>query len=84
MLFRSYYFIQHTYIIGIVYNLLEMQKRKTKFKRDQIIELIKINSLLEELDIDIPIYDYSRRDKVLVHEINKEKIKYYSKKFYDD
>ena len=63
---------------------IEMQKRKTKFKRDQIIELIKINSLLEELDIDIPIYDYSRRDKVLVHEINKEKIKYYSKKFYDD
>ena len=82
--YQYYYFIQHTYIIGIVYNLLEMQKRKTKFKRDPIIELIKINSLLEELNIDIPIYDYSRRDKVLVHEINKEKIKYYSKKFYDD
>lgn len=82
--YQYYYFIQHTYIVGIVYNLLEMQKRITKFERDPIIELIKINSLLEELDIDIPIYDYSRRDKVLVHEINKEKIKYYSKKFYND
>lgn len=82
--YQYYYFIQNTYIIGIVYNLLEMQKRVTKFEDEPIIELIKINSLLEELDIDIPIYDYSRRDKVLVHEINKEKIKYYSKKLYNN
>ncbi len=82
--YQYYYFIQHTYIIGIVYNLLEMQKRITRFERDPMIELIKINLLLEELGIDIPIYDYSRRDKVLVHEINKEKIKYYSRKFYNN
>lgn len=78
--YQYYYFIQNTCIIGIVYNLLEMQKRMTRFDKNPIIELIKINSLLEELNINIPIYDYSRRDKTLVHEIDKEKINYYSRK----
>lgn len=82
--YQYYYFIQNTYIIGIVYNLLEMQKRLTRFGKNSIIELIKINSLLKELNIDIPIYDYSRRDRVWAHEINKEKINYYSKKFCDN
>ncbi len=75
--YQYYYFIPNTYIIGIVYNLLEMQKRLTKFEEDPIIELIKISLLLTELDIDIPIYDYSRRDKVLAHKIDKEKLRTY-------
>lgn len=60
-----------------------MQKRITGFQEDPLIELIKINSLLEELDIDIPIYDYSRRDREFAHKINKEKIKKYPGIFYN-
>ena len=78
--YKYYYFIQNTYIIGIVYNLLEMQKRLSKFENAPIIKLMEINSLLNELNIDIPIYDYSRRDKLLVHKINKERLNYYSRK----
>lgn len=78
--YQYYYFIKNSHIIGIVYNLLEMQKRMPRFDEEPIMTLIKINSLLEALNINIPIYDYSRRDKLLVHEINKEKIKKYSRK----
>lgn len=82
--YQYYYFIQSTYIIGIVYNLLKIQDTYPRLKKSSIVELAEIILLLEELDIDIPIYDYSRRDKVLVHEINKEKIKYYSRKLYNN
>ena len=79
--YQYYYFIQNTYIIGIVYNLLNIQKTRTRFEKDPIIELIEISSLLEELNIDIPIYDYARRDNTVAHKINKEKLKYYSASF---
>lgn len=76
------YLIQNTYIKGIVYNLLEsFIKRYNRFDKQKIKNLLELIDLLEELDINIPIYDYSRRDKILVHEINKEKLKYYSKEF---
>lgn len=87
--YQYYYFIQNSHIKGIVYNLLEYfiikdnSKKENKFdvwfdklKIEHLLELIK---LLDELDIEIPIYDYSRRDKLVAHEIDKEKIKYYSK-----
>lgn len=73
--YQYYYFIQSTYIIGIVYNLLKIQDTYPRLKESSVVELAEICLLLEELGIDIPIYDYSRRDKVLAHEINKEKIK---------
>lgn len=77
--YQYYYFIQNTYIKGIVYDLLGCFIKQNELNKRKIEKLLEIISLLEELDIDIPIYDYSRRDKMLVHEINKEKLKYYSR-----
>lgn len=77
--YQYYYFIDKNYIKGIVYNLFDSFKYNT-FDFQKIKNLLDLIDLLEILNIDIPIYDYSRRNKTLVHEINKEKIKYYSKK----
>lgn len=78
--YQYYYFIKSTYIKGIVYNLLEcFIKRDNRFNTLKIRQLLDLINLLEELDVKIPIYDYSRRDKALVHKINKEKLKYYFK-----
>lgn len=80
--YQYYYFIQNNHIKGIVYDLLDsFITRENKFNEWKIKNLLELISLLEELKINIPIYDYSRRDNTLVHEINKEKFKYYSKKF---
>lgn len=80
--YQYYYLIKNTYIKGIVYNLLDcFNKRNNKFNEIEIKNLLELIDLLEQLECNIPIYDYSRRDKVLVHEINKDKLKYYSKEF---
>lgn len=71
--YQYYYLIKNTYIKGIVYDLL------TLFDDYKVKKLLELINILEEHNIEIPIYDYSRRDKTLVHEINKEKFKYYSK-----
>ncbi len=79
--YQYYYWIKKQHIKGLVYNLYNYTHYKLYSGRRKIyIEtLLELISLLTELNIDIPIYDYSRRDKILVHEINKEKLKYYSK-----
>lgn len=80
--YQYYYFIQNTYIKGIVYNLLEcFIKSQNKFNKRKIEELLELINILEKFGISIPIYDYSRRDKMLAHEINKEKFKDYSTRF---
>ena len=76
--------IKRNYIIGILFNLYQYVYNFQNAKHKQIIYIEKILdliSLLEEFDMDIPVYDYSRRDKVLVHKIDKEKLKYYSREF---
>lgn len=79
--YQYYYFIENTYIKGIVYNLYNyLMNREYKFDKKKVKELLELIDLLEELHIEIPIYDYSRRDQLLAHEIQKEKIKYYFKK----
>lgn len=78
--YQQYYFIKNIYIHGIVYNLYKyFIQRENKLDKKKIKDLLELIGLLEEFNIEIPIYDYSRRDKLLVHEINKEKLKYYSK-----
>lgn len=79
--YQYYYWIEKQYIKGILYDLerylrYSPNKVARETKIDNLLELI---SLLEELDIDIPIYDYSRREETLAHKIDKEKIKYYQK-----
>ena len=75
--YQYYYLIKNTYIKGIVYNLLNYSLKEELYQLKNLENLI---TLLEELNLDIPIYDYSKRDKTLVHKINKEKFKYYQKK----
>lgn len=74
--YQYYYFIKNTYINGILFNLLNTCKMAKGSTIEKILDII---SLLEELDIDLPIYDYSRREKTLAHTIDKERLKYYSK-----
>lgn len=78
--YQYYYFIDHSHIEGIVYNLLEKEQTKTRHEEDPIVQLQCIDSLLDELGLDIPVYDYSRRKKDEAHIFNREKIKYYAKK----
>lgn len=77
-------YIKNSYIKGIVYNLhnglIEEDNKIDIMYAKKLIELIK---LLEKLQIELPIYDYSRRNVDQAHEIDKEKTKYYSKKFID-
>lgn len=82
--YQYYYWIKRNYIKGILFNLYQYVHNFQNAKHKQIIyteKILDLISLLEELDMDIPIYDYSRRDKVLVHKIDKEKLKYYSRDF---
>lgn len=76
--YQYYYFIKSSYIKGIVYNLPKLIEDGYLGDRS-LLNLLELINLLEELDIDIPIYDYSRRDKTLSHTIDTEKLKYYSK-----
>lgn len=81
--YQYYYFIKSNFIKGIQYDLyscLANEQEGTYMYNNSINEVLQLIDLLEELNIDIPIYDYSRRDKTLVHKINKEKFKYYQKK----
>lgn len=75
--YQYYYLIKPEYIKGIVYNLFEYTTgliHKTKLK-----DFLDLINLLETLNINIPIYDYSRRNETLAHKIDKEKVKYYKK-----
>lgn len=76
--YQYYYFIKNTRIKGIVYNIFRLMQDSYR-GHQSLLNLIELISLLQELDIDIPIYDYSRREKTLVHKINKEKLRYYQK-----
>lgn len=79
--YQYYYFIKNTYINGIVYNLYNhFIKEINLFDREKVKELLDLISLLEKLGMDLPIYDYSRREKTLAHTIDKERLKYYSKR----
>lgn len=77
--YQYYFWIKKQYIKGLVYNLYNYitYKLYSTNRKIYIEKLLELINLLAELNIDIPIYDYSRRDKILVHEINKEKLKYY-------
>lgn len=75
--YQYYYFIKNTYINGILFDLLNTCKMKRE--EVQLKKILDLISLLEELDMDLPIYDYSRREKTLAHTIDKERLKYYSK-----
>ncbi len=78
--YQYYYLIETSYIKGILYNLYGYSLYYTKDKQEIYIkQLLELIDLLEELNIDIPIYDYSRKDKTFAHKIDKEKLKYYSK-----
>lgn len=74
--YQYYYFIRNNYIRGIVYNLYNLIEYRNN-EQQTLSDLQELICLLEELGIDIPIYDYSRRDKSLVHKINKDKLQYY-------
>ena len=76
--YQYYYFIKNIYIKGIVYNLSRLIEDSYR-GHQSLLNLLELIRLLEELDINIPIYDYSRRDKTSVHKIDKEKLKYYQK-----
>lgn len=80
--YQHYYWIKSNYIKGMLFNLYYYiyNSRESKYRQIRCTkELLDIISLLEELDIDLPIYDYSRREKTLAHTIDKERLKYYSK-----
>ena len=78
--YQYYYFIKNSFISGIVYNLYKYFTNEINlFDKEKVKELLNIISLLEELDLDLPIYDYSRREKTLAHTIDKERLKYYAK-----
>ena len=81
--YQYYYFIKSNLIKGIQYDLyscLVNEQEGTYMYNLSIKEVLQLIDLLEELNLDIQIYDYSKRDKTLVHKINKEKFKYYQKK----
>lgn len=80
--YQHYYLVEEKYIKGILFNLYMYLWNSRINKSKQIInikKLLDLISLLEEIDRDLPIYDYSRREKTLAHTIDKEKLKYYSK-----
>lgn len=78
--YQYYYFIKNSFISGIVYNLYKyFTKEINLFDKEKVKELLNIISILEEIDLDLPIYDYSRREKTLAHTVDKERLKYYSK-----
>lgn len=79
--YQYYYLIENIYISGIVYNFYShFIKEINRFDRKKVKELLDLISLLEELDMmNLPIYDYSRREKTLAYTIDKERLKYYSK-----
>ena len=76
--YQYYYFIKNIYIKGIVYNISRLIEDSYR-GHQSLLNLLQLIRLLEELEVDIPIYDYSRRDKTLVHKINREKLKHYSR-----
>lgn len=79
--YQYYYFIKNTYIVGIVYNLYDcFIENGNCFSKKSLKNCLELINLLDEINIKMPIYDYSRRENIMAHEINKEKIKYYSKK----
>lgn len=81
--YQFYYWIESKYIKGILFNLYSYIKsfQKSKYKQTIYIKkILDLISLLEDLEIDLPIYDYSRREKTLAHTIDKERLKYYSKR----
>lgn len=85
--YQYHYLIKNSFIKGIQYDLYKciINCQYSEIAIIHHIEnVLKLITLLEELDIDIPIYDYSRRDKIFAHKINKEKLKNYSKKFYNN
>lgn len=77
--YQYYYFIKNTYIKGIVYSLSRFLVGRYPSQQQVLLNLLELISLLEQLNIDIPIYDYSRKNKTLVHKIDKEQLKYYQK-----
>lgn len=76
--YQYYYFIKNIYIKGIVFNI-NLLLENSCHGDQELSKLVELIDLLEELDKDIPIYDYSRREKTLAHKIDKEKLKYYQK-----
>lgn len=78
--YQYYYWIKKEAITGILYNLYSYIIQSKKGQRLYMENLLELIDLLEELTIDIPIYDYSRRNKNLAHKIDKDKLKYYLKK----
>lgn len=79
--YQYYYWIKPEYIKGIVFNLYNYIKiAKYDHCRELKIKiLLEIAYLLKKLDKNIPILDYSRREDTIVHEINTDQVKYYSK-----
>lgn len=78
--YQQYYLINNHCIEGILYNLYDyINYSQEVMKVIYLKELYNLLTLLEKLNLDIPIYDYSRRNKIYAHKINKEKIKYYRK-----
>lgn len=72
--YQDYYQIDSDKIIGILYNFYYYMSTKNPDKEKYYIkELRDLINLLNDLDKDIPIYDYSRRDTNNVHIINKTK-----------
>lgn len=51
-----------------------------KFDNMGIENSLELIGLLEELNMEIPIYDYSRRNKIYAHRMNKQKLKDYKRK----
>lgn len=76
--YQYYYFIKNIYIKGIVYNIYILIEDSYR-GHQTLLNLVELIYMLDELDIDIPIYDYSRREKTFAHKIDKDKLKYYQK-----
>lgn len=76
--YQYYYFIKNIYIKGIVYNIFNLMEN-SYYGHQSLLNFLELISLLKELDMDLPIYDYSRREKTLAHTIDKERLKYYAK-----
>lgn len=79
--YQQYYQISNENIKGILYNLYYCiftikDSDSQKFYLNKVCEIIQ---LLKELKIDIPIYDFSRRNLTNAHLINKEKLLYLSR-----
>lgn len=80
--YQHYYLIEKGYIKGILFNLYRyiLNSKENRYRKIiNVKNLLEIISLLEELNLDLPIYDYSRRERTLAHTIDKERLKYYAK-----